>query len=432
MPRRNTASRPDPKLDRRLADLGLAALARSLIFGGLVSALCASGAALAETAKGPKPSDSDLAIGTTPTQTFRDRNRALEREVAKLRARMVAIAKAVQDAETALTGVEQELVSLAKRKTALQAGLKRDRAAYAATLAALQRLARQPPESLAARHGDAVRAARAATMLRHYQRAVAAHAASLRKKLAELKSVRTRIAARRDTIARTTARLAVDRTRLAVMLAKGASLRERSAREQRRTTARLKVLASAARNLRELLDSVEQNKRIEAVRTPVIPRGPLLSKPKGMRIFAAAHGKVIVPVRGSVVSKFGRPPDANKDGDGGSDGSDIGPFNKGVVLETRPGAQVVAPFDGRVVFAGPFRSYGLILIIDHGGGYHTLLAGLERVDIVVNQWLLGGEPVGAMSSTHSRSTRLYLEIRRRGQPINPLPWLAAQPSKANG
>jgi septal ring factor EnvC (AmiA/AmiB activator) len=103
-----------------------------------------------------------------------------------------------------------------------------------------------------------------------------------------------------------------------------------------------------------------------------------------------------------------------------------------VVFQTRPGAQVVAHFDGRVVFAGRFRSYGLILIIDHGGGYHTLLAGLARVDIVVNQWLLGGEPIGAMSSTQSRSTRLYLEIRRRGQPINPLPWLAAQPSKANG
>lgn len=410
--------------------------ARGLILGGLVAAMCAAGPALAEggaeTRRGPKPSASDLAIGKMPTETFRDRNAALERTVADLRARLVKIAKAVQDAEATLTGIETELAALAKREAALEAGLEHDRAAHAATLAALLRLARQPPESLAAHHDDAVRAARAATMLRHHQRAVAAHAAALRRKLAELTSVRTRIAARRDTIARTTARLAVDRTRLAVMLAKGASLRERSAREQRLTTARLKVLASAAKNLRELLDSVEQSGRIEAIRTRVVPRGPLLRRPKSIRIFAAAHGKVIVPVRGSIIRKFGQPWDANEGDGDGADNGEIGTFNKGVVFETRPEAQVVAPFDGRVVFAGPFRSYGLILIIDHGGGYHTLLAGLARVDIVVNQWLLGGEPVGAMSSTQSRRTRLYLEIRRQGQPINPLPWLAAQPSKANG
>lgn len=423
LPHRNAASRPDPYRKPRLAKL-----ARGLILGGLLAAC----PALAETDRGPKPSDSDIAIGTTPTQTFRERNRALERKVADLRSRLVKIARAVQDAEATLTHIENELTALAKRETSLEAELERDRAAHAATLAALLRLARQPPESLAAQHDDAVRAARAATMLRHHQRRVAAHAATLRRKLAELKAVRTRIAARRDTIARTTARLAVDRTRLAVMLAKGASLRERSAREQRRTTARLKVLASAARNLHELLDSVERTGRIEATRTAVVPRGPLLSKPKGIRVFADAHGKVIVPVRGSIIREFDTSRDAAEGGGAGADDSDTGPFSKGVVIETRPEAQVVAPFDGRVVFAGPFRSYGLILIIDHGGGYHTLIAGLARVDIVVNQWLLGGEPVGAMSSTQSRSTRLYLEIRRRGQPINPLPWLAAQPSKANG
>jgi murein hydrolase activator len=427
LPRRNTASRPEPYTDRRPS-----LLARRLVLGALAAALCAGGPARAETARGPKPSPSDLAIGTTPVETFRERSQALERMVADLRARLVKIARAVQDAEATLTGIEAELAALATRERSLEAGLGRDRRAHAETLAALQRLARQPPEALVAHDGDALRAARAATMLRYHQQALARRAETLRRHLADLRSVRARIAARRDTIARTTARLAVDRTRLAVMLAKGASLRERSAREQRLTIARLKVLASAARNLRELLDGVEKNGGAQGVSLPVVPRGPLLSKPKGIRNFADAHGKVIVPVRGSIIRKFGQPPEGAAEDGTGPDGTEIGTFNKGVVFETRPEAQVVAPFDGRVVFAGPFRSYGLILIIDHGGGYHTLLAGLARVDIVVNQWLLGGEPVGAMSSTQSPSTRLYLEIRRRGHPINPLPWLAAQPNKANG
>jgi septal ring factor EnvC (AmiA/AmiB activator) len=357
--------------------------------------------------------------GKASALTFHERARMLERVVADLRSRMVRIARAIQEAEAVLTGFERELATLKRREAALLVDLKRGRRAHAATLAALQRLARRPPEALLAHHDDATRSRRAALLLKQYQRGMAARAGALRRQLATLHDVRTRITARRDAIARTTARLAVDRTRLAVILAKSAALKRRSVRDQKVAVARLKVLASAARNLRELLESVERNALRKPAGLPTVPRGPLLRKPKGVRIFAAAHGKVIVPVRGSVLRRFG---EKNK----------IGASDRGVVFQTRPGAQVVAPFDGRVVFAGRFRSYGLILIIDHGGGYHTLLAGLARVDIVVNQWLLGGEPIGAMSSTQSRSTRLYLEIRRRGQPINPLPWLAAQPSKANG
>ncbi|MCW9046109.1 MAG: peptidoglycan DD-metalloendopeptidase family protein, partial [Alphaproteobacteria bacterium] len=91
----------------------------------------------------------------------------------------------------------------------------------------------------------------------------------------------------------------------------------------------------------------------------------------------------------------------------------------------RLGAHVVAPYDGRVVYAGPFRGYGQLLIIEHGEGYHTLLAGMERIDSVVGQWLLAGEPIGVMSKNKSKKPTLYLEMRKDGHPINPVPWLVA-------
>ena len=109
-----------------------------------------------------------------------------------------------------------------------------------------------------------------------------------------------------------------------------------------------------------------------------------------------------------------------------------GTSRKGLDIETRPGAQVVAPYDGKVVFAGPFRAYGLLLIIEHSEGYHTLLAGLSRIDATVGQRLLSGEPVGIMDPAADASPSLYVELRRNGQPINPLPWLAARKGKANG
>ena len=91
----------------------------------------------------------------------------------------------------------------------------------------------------------------------------------------------------------------------------------------------------------------------------------------------------------------------------------------------------MAPFDGQVMFAGPFRGYGHILIIGHGDGYHSLLAGLDRVDCSVGQWLVAGEPVGAMPEG-TEKPRLYLELRHNNQPINPLPWLVTHAEKVNG
>jgi len=76
-----------------------------------------------------------------------------------------------------------------------------------------------------------------------------------------------------------------------------------------------------------------------------------------------------------------------------------------------------------VMFRGPFRGYGEILIIEHGGGYHTLLAGLARTDVALGQWLLAGEPVGIMGPASNGSPELYFELRHDGQPIDPSPWL---------
>jgi septal ring factor EnvC (AmiA/AmiB activator) len=92
---------------------------------------------------------------------------------------------------------------------------------------------------------------------------------------------------------------------------------------------------------------------------------------------------------------------------------------------------VVAPWDGRVEFAGPFRGYGQILIIEHGDGYHSLLAGLERIDVAVGQALVAGEPVGVVKSGEGKPS-LYLELRRHGQPIDPLPWLSLRDEKVTG
>jgi septal ring factor EnvC (AmiA/AmiB activator) len=144
-------------------------------------------------------------------------------------------------------------------------------------------------------------------------------------------------------------------------------------------------------------------------------------RPPEIRDFPGQRASLALPVRGSVIGRFGDLDDVA-----------AGTVIKGIRLKTRANAQVVAPFDGKIVYAGPFRGYGLILIIEHGGRYHSLLAGLDRVDAVLGQWVLAGEPVGVMGRPTEGEPSLYFELRRGGDAINPLPWLAMEGNKVRG
>jgi septal ring factor EnvC (AmiA/AmiB activator) len=136
-----------------------------------------------------------------------------------------------------------------------------------------------------------------------------------------------------------------------------------------------------------------------------------------------------LPVAGTRLRDYGAP-------DGG------GSTAKGLQITTRAGAQVTAPCDGWVVYAGLFRSYGRLLIINAGGGYHVLLAGMEQITVELGQFVLTGEPVAAMGSgpkvaaaaavTASQPV-LYIEFRKDGNSIDPTPWWAETVSeKARG
>ena len=137
--------------------------------------------------------------------------------------------------------------------------------------------------------------------------------------------------------------------------------------------------------------------------------------------FASARGRLPLPVSGSRTKEFGVP-----DRFGGTE--------KGVSIATRPTAQVTAPCDSWVVYAGPFRNYGQVLILNAGGGYHVVLAGMDRISVNVGQFVLTGEPIAVMGSglqtagtlaSVSNKPVLYVEFRKDGTPVDPSPWWAA-------
>ena len=145
--------------------------------------------------------------------------------------------------------------------------------------------------------------------------------------------------------------------------------------------------------------------------------------------FASLHGRVPMPVNGVKLRNFGAP-----DGNGGTE--------KGLTVATRAGAQVTAPADGWVVYAGPFRTYGQLLILNVGGGYHVLLAGMDRISVDLGQFVLAGEPVATMGTgshiaailaSGSSQPVLYIEFRKDGTPVDPGPWwVAGEGEKVRG
>jgi septal ring factor EnvC (AmiA/AmiB activator) len=151
------------------------------------------------------------------------------------------------------------------------------------------------------------------------------------------------------------------------------------------------------------------------------------SRMKPAMPFETTKGSLPLPAQGKRLKRFGE-----ADGVGGS--------LKGISLQTRGEARIIAPTDGWVVYAGNFRSYGNLLIINAGGGYHVLLAGMGRIDVSLGQFVLAGEPVAVMGAAlqagqgnndNSRPV-LYVEFRKDGRPIDPGPWWAEASEKVQG
>ncbi len=365
-------------------------------------------------------------------------------ELGKLRQQQVAAAQSAQAHEAALTRLETQLATLSLEQQAKTAELARRRTQQTRVLTALLHLARNPPSGLALADGAPVDLLRGGILLGAAVPPIVERANLLRIEIKTLADLRDQIQGaqashriegdalkrerdRLDALTRDKAALqtdaqkrAADQAQQAAKLASQASdlkdliaraeaeARQREAEERRREAAAAAAAAAQA-----------EKTRLAALAPPP-PRPPLVDPNRSTptRPLGSARGQMLIPASGAVIASFGGPDPA-------------GGTSKGMTFETRPGAQVVAPFDGRVVFAGPFKGYGRILIIGHGDGYHSLVAGLDRIDSSVGQNLVAGEPIGIMPAGGAKP-RLYLELRHDGQPINPLPWLATSDAKVKG
>ncbi len=397
----------------------------------LAALLCAGTAAWAQT-----PASPGQELGQVKEQMEQSAQRQKDMAAAmaetvraenELSQKLVALARTLQEQEQALTLSEDKLRDMAREAVVIRAELAAKQDRLAALLAGLQRLEQNPPPALVVEPANVLDALRSAMLFGAVVPDMRGEARELARRLERLDQIHAMSAAEKARAAETLTTLQAARAEVAKLIA--AKQQERQGQEQALAAERSRAadLAQRAQSLQQLLDQLtaarakaEAEKTAAALaleqerkRQEALLLGPKLN-------LAEAKGKLAYPVQGDILKRFGEP-----DGLGGS--------LKGMAIATREGAQVVVPADGRIEFAGPFRSYGQLLILDAGEGYLMLLAGLETMTAATGQTVRAGEPVGTMGKGPSSVTLLgdqvrdnrpvlYVELRKNGDTINSAPW----------
>ena len=357
---------------------------------------------------------------------------AISEDRRQLNQHLIDTAARVRDVEANIDATEARLKQLDDQNRMLQASLDQRRSVIVEILAALQRVGRQPPPALMVAPEDALQAVRTAITLGAVVPEMRAQADALAADLADLLRVRKAIVGERERLAQGLGVLGREQLRMNMLIderQKKQAVAEQALDAERQRAA---DLARQVDNLKDLiakleagLDSASRAAHVDSRAIEEDATRPDLAALKDPGrltpavAFAATRGHLRLPVNGVRIREFG-----------GSDG--VGGTQKGLSIASHSGAEITAPCDGWVVYAGPFRSYGQLLILNAGGGYHVLLAGMERISVDLGQFVLTGEPVAVMGGSQvsaavasgTKQPVLYVEFRKDGTPIDPSPWWA--------
>ena len=485
--------------ERRVRLVAAAALMLAASVPAITAGLAETPSSAEEAAKALETQQNELAAKKARDAELQKDLTSLADERREINARLVETAALVQKSEAAMTAIEQRLAGFERQEKDVRASLAREHGKIAGLLAALQRMGRNPPPVIITQREDALEMVRSAMLIARAFPEMRSEAMALTTRLNELVEIMTAIRREGDALRAETERLNSTQILLASLLeTKKQSLADRQAELGQVREAAAEISQNVA-DLSELIEKLSQQvseappepsaeeppaesvvavlppstapaapgdqtadvaPEAEAARSEEVallapdpaaspppssvvelaPEGASLVPGKPDRIkpaiaFHEAKGRLPAPAQGRRVLGFGEK-------------TQYGGTSQGLVIETRFGARVTSPCDGWVVYAGEFRSYGQLLIINAGGGYHVLVAGLSHMDVGPGQFVLAAEPIGTMSSAprtaqlaaagstdmdqsapQTSAPVLYIEFRKDGRPINSDPWWVASHQK---
>jgi septal ring factor EnvC (AmiA/AmiB activator) len=390
----------------------------------------------------------------------------VRQELKDIRAQLIETARRTQAQETVVEQAEQQLAGLEAHHTVRARALSGLRGKLSGLIGALQRLARRPPEAILTSPRPPLASARAMMLIQHLVPMIKGQTDKVHVELTQIEALNHQIRTEKARFHAASAALETRWEQLDTLIERKNTLWLEVNGRLRPSAAQLEELVESVASLAALFTALREqdgaradaterlssliknapriqsdpsvgvaqtaNKAQPAV-TPTRPSDQpgaalaLVHSPAPARIVPSsgsirAHkGHLTFPAIGRLAERFGET-DA------------LGLTARGITLFTRPNAPVLASHDGKVIYAGPFRGYGRIIIIEHGLGFLTLLAGLGRIEVQPGQGVLEGEPVGRMSGVkvngQESAGQLYIELRQDGAPVDPLAWLSTQRNTA--
>ncbi|GGE88199.1 murein hydrolase activator EnvC family protein [Sphingomonas prati] len=384
----------------------------------LITALLVATPLLAQTVaqerKALAQARADARAATARAQRYEKEATQAEGAAARTRRAAAAIAARIQAAEADIAAARARIQLVDTLRARQRTRLATVQAPIVRMAVALQTLARRPAALALVQPGSIDDVVHVRALLAAGVPAIRARAALVRTELARTEQLRLQGNRAAAALVASRDRLARERTALARVeaghLARSASLVDTAMAEQDRALA----LGEEARDIMTLMEEIDiraaRRDRLAALPGPIPrPLVPGLAAVPVPELTAANRPPPYrLPVVGRVLTGLGEV-------------SDAGIRARGVTLSPAASAQVVSPGAGRIAYAGGFRGYGRIVIVDHGGGWTTLLTGLGRTAVIAGQTVDAGSPLGTAATTRPSIT---VELRHDGRPVDIAPLLA--------
>lgn len=314
---------------------------------------------------------------------------------------LVSVAEKITAKETSLIDLEKKVASYKKEQKEIEQRLEKDRGSMAAMILAVERIERVPPEALILKPDAPYKTAQTAMLLQSVLPQIHERSESFRQDVERLDTVLSELAEDQKKVLAEKAALEKEYASMQTLVDKRKSMVARSRSDFDVRQQEIKAISQQAATLKDLVSKLEEDKKRQEARAAV--KKAVYQQPENL----PRAGNAQLPISGYILTGFGET-------------DDIGAQSQGVRVEGRGSGIVVAPMSGRVQFAGKFKNYGQLIILEHEKGYHSLIAGLDRIDIVVEQMVKAGEPMGLLPSNQDgEKPVLYFELRKNGKPINP-------------
>ena len=382
---------------------------RKLLLLLLLSGLLPSLTVLADSPPIPPSKTESLNLYETRLKKEKNEKIELESQIKDLKSdldttrnKMVNLAEDILHNEMDIQSLEKRIDEIKTEKNNLESSLQNDRKSISRLILALERIRRVPPQALIARPEAPLKTAQSARLLGDIIPAIQNKAAKLKSDIQKHNDLENELSVKISQANEKGQNLKREQDKLAQLNSQRQSIFKQTEKDYRAKELEIEKISHQANNVRDLVKRIEENEKRKKARE--LAHNALSKSPVAPRTYS---GSAQMPISGIIKVRY-------------LDQDKFGAKSQGIRIEGRAGGLVVAPMSGNIKFAGPFKGYDNMIIVDHGDGYHSLIAGLEKVDTLVGQSVSAGEPIGHLKSgTGDQKPSLYFELRYKGEAVNP-------------